>query len=249
MAIETFKRYEKKFRIDDDLFHQIVERISTHMDPDAYNLNGQTYKIANIYYDTDTDWLIRNSLQKPVYKEKLRLRAYGVPKMDDKVFLEIKKKYKGVVNKRRSKLILKEAYEFIKTGQMPPKQPFMNMQVVSELAYFLQVYQVHPAVYLSYDRFAFFDREDPDFRVTFDRNITTRRENLHLEAGSYGSQLLPEGQWIMEAKTRIALPMWFTDILSEFNVYSDSFSKYGTEYANYSLGADYSLGQLDRKQA
>jgi hypothetical protein len=53
----------------------------------------------------------------------------------------------------------------------------------------------------------------------------------------------------MEAKTRIALPMWFTDILSEFNVYSDSFSKYGTEYANYSLGADYSLGQLDRKQA
>lgn len=230
MAIETFKRYEKKFLMDTAVYQQVTELISEYMEPDRYNVNGQTYSIANIYYDTEQDDLIRRSLEKPVYKEKLRLRAYGVPKPGDKVFLEIKKKYKGIVNKRRTRLELQEAYRFVESGVLPQPQPYMNMQVVRELDYFLKLYDVHPAVYLSYDRYAYFAKDNPDFRVTFDTNIITRRENVRLEAGAYGEKLLRPGQWLMEVKIQDAMPLWFVEVLSACGLYSHSFSKYGTEY-------------------
>ena len=230
MAIETFQRYEKKFLLDTDLFHRVTERISDWMEPDRYNVGGETYSVASIYYDTRQDDLIRRSLEKPLYKEKLRLRAYGVPKPEDKVFLGIKKKYKGVVNKRRTKIRLQDAYSFLETGVLPAYQPFMNRQVMDELAYFRQLYEVYPALYLSYDRYAFFAKDDPEFRVTLDTNITTRREDVRLESGSYGTKLLPPDQWLMEVKVQAAMPLWFVDILSDCGIYPNSFSKYGTEY-------------------
>ena len=128
MAIEVFNRYEKKYMLDEVTFKRLLDRISDYMEPDKYNKNGQFYSISNIYYDTDDDYLIRKSLSKPVYKEKLRLRAYGVPDRDTKVFLEIKKKYKGIVNKRRTTLKLDEAYLFIQSGRVPPIQDYMNEQ-------------------------------------------------------------------------------------------------------------------------
>ena len=233
MAIETFKRYEKKFRINHQTYENIVEGIRSHMHLDTFNKDGHCYTVSNIYYDTWDNILIGRSIMKPVYKEKLRLRAYGVPTLDTSVFLEIKKKYKGIVNKRRTKIKLKEAYDFVDKGIYPNDNPRVRKQVLHELEYLLHMYDLKPMVYLSYDRWAYHDNTDPDFRVTFDTNITTRREDLRLESGSYGQKLLPEGTYIMEVKTLTAIPLWFIEILSKNAVYANSFSKYGTEYKMY----------------
>ncbi|MDD5899957.1 MAG: polyphosphate polymerase domain-containing protein [Lachnospiraceae bacterium] len=236
MAIEVFNRYEKKYRITDACYQKLRERLLEYMEPDAYSRNGEFYTICNIYYDTIHNDLISQSMEKPVYKEKLRLRSYGVVTPEDKVFLEIKKKYKGLVNKRRTKLKLAEAYEFVRSGELPAYQPYMNAQVVKELQYCLKRMELKPVLFLSYDRVAMFGKDNKDFRVTFDRNIITRRYDLGLHYGIYGEKLLPEDEWIMEVKIENAMPLWMTKILSEFRIYPVSFSKYGTEYTNYITG-------------
>lgn len=233
MAIEIFNRYEKKFQLNQTQFEKVVRLLEEHMDSDKHCKDGRTYNIANIYYDTFSDDLISRSIEKPIYKEKLRLRSYGVPSLNDMVFLEIKKKYNGMVNKRRTKLQLKEAYEFIETKKIPPLKPYMNTQVLEEIKFFLSRYELESKLYLTYDRIAFFDKEDSDFRVTFDKNIKTRRENVRLEAGNYGNRLLEKGIWLMEIKTSKGVPLWFVEILNNEDLFPRSFSKYGTEYKNY----------------
>ena len=227
MSIEVFNRYEKKFLVNQKTYEEIMAKLSDHMTLDAYNKENGFYTISNIYYDTETDDLIKKSLSKPVYKEKLRLRAYGVTSLDDKVYLEIKKKYKGLVNKRRTTLTLREAYAFIETQQMPEKKPYHNRQVLKEIAFFMQQYDLKASTYIAYDRKALFCEE---LRVTFDTNIRTRRADLGLELGDEGRPLLESGQWLMEVKAEKTLPMWFVRILSEYKIYSTSFSKYGKEY-------------------
>ena len=240
MAIEVFNRYEKKYRITDACYRKLRERLLDYMEPDVHSRDGEFYTICNIYYDTPQNELISRSLEKPVYKEKLRLRSYGTVSPEDKVFLEIKKKFKGKVNKRRTKLRLAEAYAFVESGELPTYRPYMNPQVLRELQYFLKRMdmELKPALFLSYDRVAMFGKENKEFRITFDRNITTRRYDLGLHYGVYGDKLLPEDEWIMEVKIEEAMPLWMTKILSEFQIYPVSFSKYGTEYTRYMLGWD-----------
>ena len=217
MAIEVFNRYEKKYILDEHTFRRLLERINDYMEPDKYNLNGQFYSICNIYYDTDDNRLIRSSIEKPVYKEKLRMRSYGTPCGEDRVFLEIKKKYNGIVN---------------------------------EIDYFKKMYTLKPKVYLSYDRYAYFEKNDGDFRVTFDTNITTRRGDVRLESGSYGNKLIPDRLYLMEIKISGAVPMWFTRCLSDLHIYPVSFSKYGTEYKRYVLeGYDKDTEELSNQIA
>ncbi len=230
MAIEVFNRYEKKYLMNRETFLWLTEKIKPYMNPDKFNRDGKLYNIANIYYDTPDDALIRASIEKPVYKEKLRLRSYGVPGLEDEVFLEIKKKYKGLVNKRRTRLQLKEAYDFVGKGIVPDDKPYINRQVLNEIQYFLKTYDLQPKVYLTYDRMAFFDKSDDDFRVTFDTNIRTRRENVGLEKGNQGNLLIGNALWLMEVKSSKAVPLWFTELLTEKEIYPTSFSKYGTEY-------------------
>ncbi len=232
MAIEIFNRYEQKYILNSKDMEMLLPVIQTHMDTDPYNQNGTPYTISNIYYDTPDDHMIRTSLGKPRYKEKLRLRGYGVPGPQDKVFLEIKKKYKGIVNKRRTTLSLPEAYAWLETGTAPTPKPYMNKQVLCELAYSIQFYRPVAKVYLAYDRLAFFDHDDPDLRISFDQNIRTRRASLRLEAGSHGCPLIPENTWIMEIKTAKTMPLWLTNALASLNIRSRSFSKYGAEYQN-----------------
>ena len=227
MAIEVFNRYEHKYLLDRKSFLRAQEIMSFHMKSDPYNINGKPYTIANIYYDTPDDYLIRNSLEKPAYKEKLRLRAYGVPGMDTKVFLEIKKKYNGIVNKRRSVLKLSEAYQFTETGILPNYQDYMNPQVLSELSYFLKFYQPIPKLYLAYDRIAYFEDGNPDLRISFDQTIRS------LERGDYGEPLFDQNTYLMEIKTSLAKPLWLCKMLEELNLSRVSISKYGTEYARY----------------
>ncbi len=233
MAIEVFNRCEKKYLLSKEQYEELTERILRYMEPDAYNREQEFYQISNIYYDTCDDRLIRASIEKPVYKEKLRLRSYGTPQLSDKVFVEIKKKYEGIVNKRRTAMQLSEAYAYLNEHQYPQEQSYMNRQVFLEIDYMKQFYQLLPKLYLSYDRRAYFEKNDGDFRMTFDKNITTRRCDLQLEKGCYGEQLLPEDTYLMEIKITRAVPMWFVKILSELQIYPVSFSKYGTEYKKY----------------
>jgi hypothetical protein len=234
MAIATFKRFEMKFLLNNEQFNALVPRLLTYMNPDKHCQNGQNYSIYNIYYDTLDNHLIRTSLSKPYYKEKLRLRSYSSPtSLEAKVFLELKKKTAGIVHKRRAAMTLQEAYELIQYGKHPVVKDYMNEQVLNEIDYFLSCNKVYPAAYISYSRMALLGKTDKNFRITFDCDIKTRRDHLLLEKGSFGEQLLENGQFLMEIKISQSVPMWLAYILSELKIYKTSFSKYGTEYQKY----------------
>lgn len=232
MAIEVFNRYEHKYILSKEAYTKIIELLDKHMTLDSHNKNHMPYTIANIYFDTDDDFLIRTSLSKPKYKEKLRLRAYGIPDEGSRVYLEIKKKFDGIVNKRRTPLMLSEAYDFVKTGKIPEYKEYMNAQVIKEIEYFLKLYKLQPKLYLAYDRIAYFEKNNNDLRISFDTNIRSRRYALRLEDGDFGSKLLDDEVYLMEIKTSLAKPLWLTHILSELDIKRKSFSKYGTEFKN-----------------
>ncbi|MGI6004801.1 MAG: polyphosphate polymerase domain-containing protein [Christensenellales bacterium] len=230
MAGEVFNRYENKYLLDEKTFEKLRRRLCDYMEPDRHNRQRGAYTVANLYYDTDDSHLIRTSLQKPKYKEKLRLRAYGVPDKGERVYAEIKKKVAGLVNKRRSALTLSSAYRFLDTGILPAEEPCQNRQVLHEIAYIRSRQALAPALYLAYDRVACFGIGQHDLRVSFDTNIRSRRCDLALEAGDYGESLLEQGVWLMEIKVAQSIPVWLCRLLSEYEVYATSFSKYGTEY-------------------
>lgn len=239
MAIEVFNRREIKYLLNDDDRTALLSIIDAYMDRDPFNKDGKTYQICNLYLDTESDELIRKSLEKPAFKEKIRLRSYGQASLTDKVFLESKKKFDGVVNKRRTNFILQDAYKYFENGMIPEnpvqengKPLKMNSQVMKEIDYTMKFYNLKPKVFISYDRWAFFEKGNSDFRLTIDTNIQTRRTDLRLDSPAYGTQLLRPGQWLMEAKAFKAFPFWFVHFLSERRLFKTSFSKYGTEYRN-----------------
>ncbi len=219
----TFNRLEKKFILTEEQFLRIKEEVDKRFDPDEY---GET-TICNLYYDTPDFLLITRSVEKPVYKEKLRLRTYGIPSDSSTGFIEVKKKYNGVVYKRRITMPLKDAVSFLK-DEIDIENP---TQISKELKYFLRFYKnLAPMFYISYDRSAFFGKENRDFRITFDRNLTWRNYDLDLTKGAYGESLLEDGQVLMEIKVPTAIPLWLTKLLSELKVYTRSFSKVGNAF-------------------
>jgi len=225
VAIQTvFKRYEIKYLITEEQCEKLKKLFTEYMTGDEYGNST----IRNIYFDTPSYLLIRNSVEKPVYKEKLRLRSYGVTTPDSTVFLEVKKKFKGVVYKRRLRLKEKEALDYILDGVKLP-----DSQIFREIDYFVSYYkELIPRVVISYEREAFYSKYDSTFRVTFDKNVLYRQDDLSLESGVYGKRILPEGKVLMEVKTAYAIPLWLTSFLSENKIYKTSFSKYGTAYAD-----------------
>lgn len=237
MAIEVFNRYENKYFMNEILLNRILTEIEEHMVPDKFNRDRKTYSISNIYYDTPDHYLIRTSLEKPKYKEKLRMRAYDIPKKNDLVYLEVKKKVNGLVNKRRTSIPLQDGYQFVANGGIIKLSEEMNPQVVREISGMIQRYKtLEPKVMIAYDRLAYFEKENPDLRVSFDTNIRSRRDRLRLEDGNDGTLLLPKGMWLMEIKTASAIPLWLTNLLAEEEIYKTSFSKYGYDFKNYIAG-------------
>ena len=236
MSLKTFKRYEKKFILNERQCEDMIDKLYPYTVPDKFTEQNDGYSIHNIYFDTANNDIIRNSLERPYYKEKLRLRSYNIPIMQEEiVFLEFKKKIGGIVSKRRASLPLREAAEFVRTGVIPGVKGYLNAIVLEEIARFLQVNDVEPKVFITYDRKAFFDKEDKSVRITFDRNIRTRRIDLTLQKGAYGKLLLEENPVILEVKFNKAIPLWLADILSEMKIYSTGFSKYGTEYEKFCI--------------
>ena len=218
----VFKRYEIKYLMNRRQRDAIVQAMEPYMSIDAYGHSS----IRNIYYDTPNFRLIRTSLEKPVYKEKLRVRSYGRAAACDPVFVELKKKYKDVVYKRRISLPQVQA-EACLAGKMY----LPDSQIGQEIAYALDFYQeLAPAVFLSYEREAFFERNGGEFRVTFDENIRYRQTALTLDSDCRGTSLLPPDQVLMEVKTAGGLPLWMAHALSRQGIFKTSFSKYGAAY-------------------
>lgn len=224
MAFQTvFKRYEIKYMITAAQKQKVLAAMRPYMELDQY---GRT-TVRNLYFDTDTYLLIRRSIEKPIYKEKLRIRSYSQARPDGTVFVELKKKYDHVVYKRRISLPEREAMGWLGKEQPCRKQT----QISKEIDYFLSYYEtLHPTVFLSYEREAFYANDGSDFRVTFDDTILCRQEDLSLESETYGTTLLPEGMVLMEIKCSGGIPLWMTRVLSKEHIYKTSFSKYGTAY-------------------
>lgn len=219
----TFMRYEIKYLVTAQQRLAIMDTMSEFMEPDEYGRST----ICNVYYDTPDMRLVRRSIEKPLYKEKLRVRSYGSAMADDKVFIELKKKYDEVVYKRRVSMRENEAEKYL-AGKCSCSK---SGQIVSELDYFLAEYKgLSPAAYIAYDREAFFAKDNPDFRITFDDNILWRDYDLSLVSGIYGKPLLNQGQSLMEIKVSSALPLWLTHLLCEEKIYKINFSKYGNAY-------------------
>jgi hypothetical protein len=228
----TFERYEKKYLVSEIKYRQLYQCLMDRMAADDY---GET-EICNVYFDTPTHLLIRNSLEKPVYKEKLRLRSYGTPSEGDMVYVELKKKYKGTVYKRRVKMELNDAEQYL-YYRKPVEQP---SQIVREIDWFFRFYgNIEPSMYLSCHRIAMFGLEDPQLRVTFDRDILWREQELWLEYGVWGNSLLQPGERLMEIKIPEVMPLWLSHILDKLELYPVSFSKYGRGYEQSLQSSDY----------
>lgn len=224
MSFQTiFQRYELKYMLTENQKEAVLQAMEPYMTLDQY---GRT-TIRNIYFDTDNYRLIRHSIESPAYKEKLRIRSYSQAEPESTVFVELKRKYQKLIYKRRIALPEKEATEWLSGKRHCQK----NSQISAEIDYFLQYYEVlGPMVFLSYDREAFYSKDHPDFRVTFDDTILYRQKDLSLESEVYGFPILPEGITLMEIKCSSSIPMWMVSVLSEQQIYKTSFSKYGTAY-------------------
>ena len=230
MSNNTFRRKEIKFLLNARQRAALEQAMRGHMEADEY---GES-TICSLYYDTPDSRLIRRSLEKPMYKEKLRLRSYGTAKPDGKVFIELKKKYDGIVYKRRISLTEAEATAWLAGRSVRPE----DSQIAREIDWFLRYYgDLQPAMILCYDRIAYFCPEDENLRITLDRNIRWRTENLTLTAAPWGEQLLRPGQSLLEIKSAAALPLWLVEALSKNDIRQTSFSKYGKAYTTTQLRA------------
>lgn len=219
---KVFQRYEKKYVLSREQYRIFCEEIKPYMRVDIYGKST----ICNIYYDTADYHLIRASLDKPIYKEKMRLRSYNVPEKDGVSFLEIKKKYAGVVYKRRVALNLSDAYESIEKREVVGAEG----QIANEMNYFMQHYSLKPVTYLAYDRIAMEGIEDTSLRMTFDFSIRSRQEDFDLSAGDYGENVFDEDIVVLEIKVLNSYPFWLISILEKYQIYPASLSKYGEVY-------------------
>ncbi|NLW78541.1 MAG: polyphosphate polymerase domain-containing protein [Ruminococcaceae bacterium] len=224
MAQTVFERHEKKFALSTGQFHALKAQLAPHMQPDAYG----RHTICSLYFDTEDFCAARRQLDKPRFREKLRLRSYGVPTTGSTVYVELKKKLSGVTYKRRAPLPYGEAIGWLVHGAAPSA----TGQVIGEVDWFMKTNQPKPKAVISYDRIALLGREDAELRVTFDENVRWRDTGLDLAKGVWGNRLIPHGTFLMEIKTLGAIPCWLAHLLSGQDIYTQSFSKYGNVYQN-----------------
>ena len=221
MIQTCFKRIEKKYLLDKVQYYAMLDGIAKYMEPDLYT----NYAIGNVYYDTYDYELIRSSLEKPVYKEKLRVRSYGTPADSDRVFVELKKKFDGVVYKRRITMSAEDAADSLLCGHIDRTD-----QISKEINWFLHTRNIYPMAFIGYDREAYAGIEDPNLRLTFDTNLRGRSWDLDLREGTSGMYILPRETILMEIKIPGSAPIWLSRLLSENRIFDSSFSKYGTYY-------------------
>lgn len=225
----VFKRKEIKYLLSSEERNALLPILEAHMEPDAFAHSC----ISNLYYDTPDFRMVRRSLEKPMYKEKLRLRSYGMPENTSTVFPEIKKKAMGIVYKRRISLPYQEAVSFL-SGQQIASTDMCDgttRQILHELGWMLASYEnLAPRMFLSYERDSYKGISDPSLRLTLDQDILFRTDRLDLQEGAFGEAILLPDQTLMEVKISNATPLWLAQALSEIGIFPVSFSKYGRAY-------------------
>lgn len=227
--IAVMQRFELKYILDRRQRAALLKAMRGRMEADQFGLTT----IATLYYDTPDRQLIRASLEKPDFKEKLRLRSYGQAKTDSPVFLELKRKALGTVYKRRVQTTLEEAADFLRGGE----GSLEDGQISRELRFFRDHYgKLQPSCLIIYDRTAYVET-DGDLRLTIDANPRYRVRDLDLTHSMEGIPLLEEGAAVLELKVQSAMPLWLTRALSEAHIYKTSFSKYGEAYRRELLRA------------
>ena len=219
--MEIFRREEKKYFLTDEQYKLLTNKISKYLKNDIHGIST----ISNIYFDNDNNEIIIKSLERPIYKEKVRLRGYGKIDLDSYVYLEIKKKYKGIVGKRRIKLKLSDYYNYYNNNVIP-----YNNQIMKEIDYCFKKYKLKPKLFLAYDRIAYYAKDDNNFRLTFDYNIRSSYDDLCIEKVEKTNNLYDNNYYIMEVKSLNSMPIWFIKVISDLKIYPVSFSKYGTIY-------------------
>lgn len=226
----TFKRYESKYLLTDEQRARLGERMASYMRPDEWGPST----VCNVYYDTPSHLLVRRSAEHPLYKEKVRVRSYGMSDPCDPVFVELKKKYDGVVYKRRATMEPWRAAALL-AGKGDP-----HTQIERELDVTCRRYGgLVPSFFVAYDREAFYATDDHEFRMTFDRRVRYRTEELCLTAHDAGEQYLEDGLILLEVKAAGAMPLWLTEFLGEERLFKTRFSKVGIAWQR----------ELERSQA
>ena len=215
-----FRRIEEKYFLTDFQKEQLLKKIDEYIEKDSFYKNN----ILNIYFDNNKDELVIRSGEKPIYKDKIRLRSYSIPNLDSDVFLEIKNKYNGITNKRRIKFKLKDFYDYLDNKYE------INTQIMKEIDYLFKHYDLKPHYFVGYDRISYKGIDNKNLRITFDTNLRSRKNDLRLENGDYGEKYFDKDIWIMEIKTLDSMPIWLTNILSKLSIYPISFSKYAEIY-------------------
>ena len=219
MAQQTFRRKEIKYLLSEQQVKDLLWLIEPYLKKDKF-FKGTN---CSIYFDNKDRYLAIHSLEKPLYKEKVRVRSYGVPKLDDTVFLEIKKKYKGIGNKRRIPIKLADFYNYLENGELDSN----SAETKKELDECRKRYDLKPTMFLAYDRTSYCGKDNPTFRLTFDRNVRSREHDLRLEHGDTGKKFFKDNTVVMEVKALNAYPFYFIRALSKLKIYPASFSKYG----------------------
>ena len=236
----VFKRKEKKYLLNSEQYEALLRAAGERLLADEY---GPT-TVMSIYYDDENFSLIGRSVDKPVYKEKFRVRSYGVPDDGSTVFAEIKKKYDGTVYKRRVAGTYRQITDMIQgKGVMDH-----DLQIQNEIRWMIRRYDLRPAAFMGYERTAYTSPSDPGFRVTFDSDIRYRFTDLDLRAGSQGTLLREPGFRIMEVKTQGNSPLWFAQMLSQLKIYPGSFSKIGTCYREVIIPGRHAGADNDRRR-
>lgn len=235
----TLNRYERKYLIDRKQKEDLLVLFKKHLDFDAYSTDESAYRVLNIYYDTHDYSVIRTSIEKPVFKEKLRLRCYDYPLFDHSiVYFEIKKKYKSRVNKRRIPMTFRQAKSYIESKTMPHFDDYDNTQKIQEIDYLIQTRGARPKAVVRYARLGM-NTKDNGLRVTFDSDIeftSTFTSFSDLENAPFSNVLASPDDTILEIKSDQNFPLWLVKRLSDLKIYSQPFSKYGKAYMQYLTG-------------
>lgn len=229
MFEEVFKRYEYKYIIDTETYKRFLDAIKDKVSADPFGDDKGFYKITNLYFDTECNLFLDETIDKKQFRQKLRLRSYNKVDLNSDVFIEIKKKYKGVVSKRRTMLKLREAYDFLYANEWLSSYDdynASNLQILREIEFFKNYYKLEPRVILSYDRQAFQGIYEEDLRITFDTNLQKRWTDLAIEKGPWGDVFFEKGSFILEVKVNDRIPLWLARTLSDLNCYKQSYSKY-----------------------
>lgn len=220
--INIIDRCEQKYFLTNKQYEELMNKIEKKLEKDKYF----SETIYNLYFDNDIFELINRSLDKPEYKEKIRLRSYEIVNNTSNVFLEIKKKYCSHTNKRRIIMKYCDYLNYINQNIVPDS----CKQIFNEIDYCFKKYVLKPKIKIRYDRKSYYLKEDDKFRITFDNNVRYSFKNLDFTVFNKEDKLLFKNGFIMEVKTFRGIPLWLNAIFSELKIYPTSYSKVGEIY-------------------